>query len=86
MVPWWCRTETDAWEAQVDKWLTEEFVAAHSDASTRRRMMGGPAHHQGSIPLAEYQRRWVCSFNFYSKCQLRMIYNHLAFFVAEDDS
>src|SRR6185312_11546652 len=45
----------------VDKWISEDWARQHALCWERRLMMPGPAHHQGSRSLAEYNEIWVSS-------------------------
>ena len=63
--PYWCANKMDVWEAFVDEWTGPEWQATHEAARERRLMMGGAAHHQGSVPLATYAARYVSLIHFF---------------------
>jgi hypothetical protein len=48
----------------VEKWLSADYQKSHDEASARRLMMDGPAHHQGSSNLNKYKQRWVSGYSF----------------------
>jgi hypothetical protein len=48
----------------VNKWFEPDWEAKHLEHRQRRLKMAGPAHHQGSINLREFGRRWVSLFIF----------------------
>ena len=45
----------------VDKWISEDWACQHALCREYRLMMPGPAHHQGSRSLTEFNETWVSS-------------------------
>jgi hypothetical protein len=46
----------------VDQWCAPEWEETHNACRERRLMMQGVPHHQGSLTLDEYARKWVREF------------------------
>ena len=60
--PNWCNNHVEAWEKMVDKWVSPEWLEKHQIARDKRLKMKGPAHHQGSLNLRAYAKRYVSGF------------------------
>jgi hypothetical protein len=62
MIPTWCQSYPECWEKIVDRWLSKEWAAQHSEAREWRLQMPGVAHHQGNRNLIEFAQAWVLEF------------------------
>jgi hypothetical protein len=72
VIPGWCATHPDCWEAIVDTWLDEDWQKKHEEARERHLQMPGVPHHQGSRSLSAFAKAYVRILHFSNLATLNL--------------
>jgi len=59
VAPKWCADKMSCWEQLVDMWDSPQWRKKHDIGKAKRAVIEGGTHHQGSVNLKGFAKRYV---------------------------